>query len=363
MDNLKFKWYIIGFISLLLGLYGFLVRPIFIEELKNNAGLFFDLMSFWLPKFQEYVNQYGSQLIAIADSWAVRVLFALVLFVFFDKLILKGLRNFVRQPQTSFITRLQIILLSLAVSWYQWGMWYELAAQLRMEKLYQGLPVLGVIVLPLPSWEFIRVVQIVIIALPVLFLSPLIIERFRILPFILLVQGFLFLYLQALFLGFGKIDHTYATLNFSLIAFGFLIFNPDASWPVQSARVWVALAYFLAAIEKLTLSPWAWISGESLLHYAGLHITKYTPILKYHPWLSPPGSWFTLLFEAGLLISILIGRAHHWIVLGLIGFHVATWFLMDVGGGINNPWVMVLVILFVLPDVIITLSQDHRRLA
>jgi hypothetical protein len=341
--------------------YAFVLRPIFIEELKAGNGVMSSFIAFWLPRFQEFVEKFGSELISIADSWAIRITFGLSVFLVFDKKIKKGLQKFIRLDQPSFITRLQLILLTVVVSWYQLGMWFEMEAQCRMNELYQGLPLLGFISLPLPEWEVVRNIQSIVIGIPLLYLFPFVVRNFRILPAVLLMQSVLFFYLQLLFLGFGKIDHTYATLNFALLAFAFLVINPEASWPVQSAKVWIALAYFLAAMEKITLSPIAWLSGESLMHYSLLHVTAYTNIIKYHPWLAPPGSWFTLIFEAGLLLSILIGRAHHWIVIGIIGFHIGTWFLMDIGAGVNNPWVITLIIIFVLPDLITTLSADHRK--
>jgi len=225
MLSLKHKWGLFIIVILLLIIYGLVIRPIFIEELKAGGGFLFDTAGLWLPRFQEFANQYGSRLIEIADSWAIRLLFALIVFTFFDKLILLGLQGFIRLNQPVFITRLQIILLSLTVSWYQWEMWNELAAQCRMDGLYQGLPLLGVFTLTLPSWENIKLLQIVIISLPVLFLFHFVVQRFTILPTILGIQSLLFLYLQLLFLGFGKIDHTYATLNFTLIAFSFLVIN------------------------------------------------------------------------------------------------------------------------------------------
>jgi len=156
-----------------------------------------------------------------------------------------------------------------------------------------------------------------------------------------------FIYFQAIFFSFEKIDHGYTTLNYAGLLMPFLLYQqkrtsvsnssiPD--WPLQLIKLSLCLCYLLAGIEKLLISKGAWLSPVTFKSYIALHQAPLGMQVLHHPLLCAVLPVAAMIFQLGF-ISILWNEKLKWIILptGIL-FHIGTVVLLGISS-IINPWI------------------------
>ncbi|WP_045457388.1 hypothetical protein [Sporocytophaga myxococcoides] len=157
-----------------------------------------------------------------------------------------------------------------------------------------------------------------------------------------------FIYFQAVFFSFEKIDHGYTTLNYAGLIMPFLLYQqkkkansatsllPD--WPLQLIKLSLSLCYLLAGLEKLFISKGAWLSPATFKSYIYLHQAPLGMQILNYPILCSMLPFAAMIFQLGF-ISILWKDKLKWIFLpaGIL-FHIGTVVLFGISS-IINPWV------------------------
>lgn len=157
-----------------------------------------------------------------------------------------------------------------------------------------------------------------------------------------------FIYFQAVFFSFEKIDHGYTTLNYAGLVMPFLLYqqkknvNPKSlllpDWPLQLIRLSLSLCYLLAGLEKLFISKGAWLSPVTFKSYIYLHQAPLGMQVLNYPLLCSLLPLAAMIFQLGF-ISILWNEKLKWIFLpsGIL-FHIGTVMLLGISS-IINPWI------------------------
>lgn len=120
----------------------------------------------------------------------------------------------------------------------------------------------------------------------------------------------------------------------------------EASWPIKTMQLYVALFYFWSVIAKVRISGWVWFAGEGRIQEVLIHrsirwgVNDEGEVLKnalsfelaQHPDLIQIFGILVLAFELGfpLLLLIKSPKLRLAFVLGVTSFHIATFVLMDV---------------------------------
>ncbi len=120
----------------------------------------------------------------------------------------------------------------------------------------------------------------------------------------------------------------------------------EASWPIKTMQLYVALFYFWSVIAKVRVSGWVWFAGEGRIQEVLIHrsirwgVNDKGEVLKnalsfelaQHPDIIQVFSILVLAFELGfpLILFIKSVKLRLAFVLGVTSFHIATFVLMDV---------------------------------
>jgi hypothetical protein len=120
----------------------------------------------------------------------------------------------------------------------------------------------------------------------------------------------------------------------------------EASWPIKTMQLYVALFYFWSVIAKVRTSGWVWFAGEGkiqevlILRSVRWGVTDQGEFLKnglsfelaQHPELIQIFSILVLAFELGFPLLLLIKsvKLRLAFILGVTTFHIASFVLMDV---------------------------------
>jgi hypothetical protein len=120
----------------------------------------------------------------------------------------------------------------------------------------------------------------------------------------------------------------------------------EASWPIKTMQLYVALFYFWSVIAKVRTSGWVWFAGEGkiqevlILRSVRWGVTDQGEFLKnglsfelaQHPELIQIFSILVLAFELGFPLLLLIKsvKLRLAFILGVTTFHIASYVLMDV---------------------------------
>ena len=120
----------------------------------------------------------------------------------------------------------------------------------------------------------------------------------------------------------------------------------EASWPIKTMQLYVALFYFWSVIAKVRTSGWVWFAGEGkiqevlILRSVRWGVTDQGEFLKnglsfelaQHPELIQIFSILVLAFELGFPLLLLIKsvKLRLAFIMGVTTFHIATFVLMDV---------------------------------
>lgn len=120
----------------------------------------------------------------------------------------------------------------------------------------------------------------------------------------------------------------------------------EASWPIKTMQLYVALFYFWSVIAKVRVSGWEWFSGEGRIQEVLIKrsvrwgMTGEGELVKnslsfelaQHPDLIQVFSHLVLAFELGfpLILFIKSARFRLLFIAGVTAFHISTFVLMDV---------------------------------
>ena len=120
----------------------------------------------------------------------------------------------------------------------------------------------------------------------------------------------------------------------------------EASWPIKTMQLYVALFYFWSVIAKVRTSGWVWFAGEGkiqevlILRSVRWGVTDQGEFLKnglsfelaQHPELIQIFSILVLAFELGFPLLLLIKsvKLRLAFIVGVTTFHIASFVLMDV---------------------------------
>ena len=120
----------------------------------------------------------------------------------------------------------------------------------------------------------------------------------------------------------------------------------EASWPIKTMQLYVALFYFWSVIAKVRTSGWVWFAGEGkiqevlILRSVRWGVTDQGEFLKnglsfelaQHPELIQIFSILVLAFELGFPLLLLIKsvKLRLAFIVGVTTFHIGTFVLMDV---------------------------------
>jgi hypothetical protein len=156
----------------------------------------------------------------------------------------------------------------------------------------------------------------------------------------LTVSWAMFLLLQVLQMGFGKIEHTY--ISFTLSGIWLIVFQrkKEAHF-LMLAQLTVALCYFFAGAEKLLITSGHWWANGALSDYSTQLSGNDFPA-----WTERLMLIWVMLFQLSAPFFVLggYGRIFAW---QAICFHLGTYLLMGVGG-LVSPWLAALLI-FIIP--------------
>ncbi|WP_028982022.1 hypothetical protein [Sporocytophaga myxococcoides] len=157
-----------------------------------------------------------------------------------------------------------------------------------------------------------------------------------------------FIYFQAVFFSFEKIDHGYTTLNYAGLVMPFLLYQQQKNvnrgslllpdWPLQLIKLSLCLCYLLAGLEKLFISKGVWLSPVTFKSYLYLHQAPLGMQILNYPALCAALSIAAMIFQLGF-ICILWNEKLKWIFLpaGIL-FHLGTVVLLGISS-IINPWI------------------------
>jgi hypothetical protein len=120
----------------------------------------------------------------------------------------------------------------------------------------------------------------------------------------------------------------------------------EASWPIKTMQLYVALFYFWSVIAKVRVSGWVWFAGEGRIQEVLINrsvrwgMTGEGELIKnslsfelaQHPELIQIFSHLVLAFELGfpLILFIKSVKLRALFLAGVISFHISTFILMDV---------------------------------
>jgi len=120
----------------------------------------------------------------------------------------------------------------------------------------------------------------------------------------------------------------------------------EASWPIKTMQLYVALFYFWSVIAKVRVSGWVWFAGEGRIQEVLIKrsvrwgVTGEGELVKnslsfelaQHPELIEIFSHLVLAFELGfpLILFIKSVKLRALFLAGVITFHISTFILMDV---------------------------------
>jgi len=120
----------------------------------------------------------------------------------------------------------------------------------------------------------------------------------------------------------------------------------EASWPIKTMQLYVALFYFWSVIAKVRVSGWVWFAGEGRIQEVLIKrsirwgVNDKGEVLKnalsfelaQHPELIQLFSILVLAFELGFPLILLIKsvKVRLAFIMGVTSFHIATFVLMDV---------------------------------
>ncbi len=150
----------------------------------------------------------------------------------------------------------------------------------------------------------------------------------------------LYLWWMVVAMSYGKVDHdrfAYLVLLAALptvgrARLGDRTASSAAGWALRLTQVAAIATYFLAAWAKIRIGGWGWVNGGTLAWAIVRRPTAIGTWLLRLPLLLQGFQWLTLIGELAspLVFAIRSERRRSFVVLGLYGFHAATFAVLGI---------------------------------
>ena len=237
--------------------------------------------------------------------------------------------------------RILQVFLAIIIFYCSWDWLIILGNLYEWKSFYQPVFLLKILGLPFPEFHWLGLgyfcLMLGLISLIFNYLSN--ISIWFILGIFVLFQGYI--------MSFHKIDHTYATVTDALLGMPFLIQEAKKAskrgeifceaWALRLIQLMIAIAYFLAGLEKILIGGFEWFSPLTLQTYLQMHHTYGGLWLAQFPILCSLLAILAVGFELFFPLGIIFPKLLVFILLGGIAFHLSTYFLLN-AGGLVSPW-------------------------
>jgi len=129
-------------------------------------------------------------------------------------------------------------------------------------------------------------------------------------------------------------------------------FGERYGWPVRTAMVVVALAYFFAAFQKWRYSGFAWFTSDNLrwILYGQAHPNGLALFIADHPLLAHLFAAGALLLETCFPLVLFVRRLRWLLIPAVVTMHVAI--QMALGLDYSAQWLTLLIVFVDWPVVI-----------
>ena len=264
------------------------------------------------------------------------------LFVEFGILILLFLKSRQKKFQISVIntahsykTIIFVYYGFMLITTYDW--FWELKSLQQLAPFYKPVLLLSIFGSILAESIILQGIYILMI---LLCLATLLGKGLKWTPTIVII---LFIYLEATFNSFEKINHGYATFIYTGMLFPVYLFNPkERKWVISLIQIVIAACYFLAGLEKLTISGGDWLSAVTMSTYLSRSDTSVGLWMSQQPILCLGLSVGAILFQLTFPLVLFLRRFKSPILISGIIFHWGTVVLFGISSFIN-PWLVVYV--------------------
>lgn len=313
------------------------LRPV-VRGWLNNSSLPAD--NWWqqalltlYPRLVTELPRLGSDfLISRADGVLVRLLLLLVAAFLGQKYLIPWLFNQHRSEESAATLPRWLHLTTIAfLGWFLFDIYDDLLRREPIAFVFEGRWPWNTLSLlasaPTTKWLEVNIGLSVAACLLSLFRPMHVLTRRLLFAQFLVLQYWLY--------GYGKLDHTYATMNWALLAWAW-----QSTLTLRLAVVATGMTYSLAGLEKLLASGFLWVIDAR--EYLILEHSPLGSALAGLPWLS------ALLFLLALLFQVfslpwLLSRWRLWVwMTTAVVFHLVTFLLFGAGAWIS-PWYLALI--------------------
>ncbi|MBC8110546.1 MAG: hypothetical protein H7Y04_05745 [Verrucomicrobia bacterium] len=329
-----------------LSVYFLFVPNLIAEIFAGEAPVWFThLIHTIYPRFEVEKNRFSLDFfLNKANQVVIRLtLFNSLLFTFLffyerNNKFRHQINNFFRQKAEKSNLRFLCILFYTGIIFFTAG-WYQDYENLqKIAVFYQPISFLklfGTKFLPIFTFWFLMGL--------LHFLCLLLIFNVR--PFLCsCLAAVLFVFLQAFFYSFEKIDHTYTTLTYASLLMPFLVWeiqffseqiSKQALLGIQLTLSW---AYLQAGLEKLLVSGWQWFQPETLQFHLLTHQAPAGIWLARYGFLCMTLQFLVIAFELGFVLVVFFPKIRYVFIISGVLFHLGTYIFLNVGGWLS-PWI------------------------
>lgn len=334
-------WFVLALLALVCHLgYILLGRAWLIDQLGNPESWLTVWLSNWYPGLATRLLAGNMQAIfERADTFPWRIWMVLLLSYSAIQWLPRFIRN-IQIPIDREAANTLLVAWLTVQTFFTYDLWIDLLLRSDYSALYLPLPVWKWMVPHFPSEAGLHVLFVVYLV------GLLAITNQKWSTIGLTVSWAMFLLLQVLQMGFGKIEHTY--ISFTLSGIWLIVFqrNKETRF-LMLAQLTVALCYFFAGVEKFLIKSGQWWADGALSDYSSLIAAN-----EFPAWAEWVMLIWVIFFQLSAPFFVLggYGRIFAW---QAIIFHISTYLLMDVGG-LVSPWLAALLI-FIIP------GSNHRK--
>jgi len=298
------------------------------------------------PSLQAKLSHYGRN--AILEYLGQIKFRGIALVGFFAYLLFSGSRPTLQSKETDLIWRIRLFFGVQLI--YLPDLLNELTVRYSWRAFYSPLPLFGALIPSFPPIWILQFLIIFIFAIAAYF----ILTQWNPSDWLPSILGSLNLifwaFLLIVFFGFGKIDHTYASLFSAhiflvvwLLHWRTLPANGSFGHQIFQAGIWGC--YFFSGLEKIFLSGIQWFGQNHFEVLYWLHPTRVGEWILHVPGLGPVLLFCAVIFQ---LSAVLLWRYPRWgygFGIFAILFHLGTWVVLGVGGW-QSPWILMALFLF-----------------
>ena len=165
---------------------------------------------------------------------------------------------------------------------------------------------------------------------------------------LVIIAGWTFL--LSLLFGFGKTDHTYASMYSGLWGMAacctiWYLWPGNERFGLRLFQAFIWACYFFSGLEKLVFSGWSWVASSHFDRLAFLHPTPASNWIAGHPTIA------SIILAAAMLFQLATALQWRWpwwgfvTIAGGLAFHLGTWLIFGIGGW-QSPWLLMLFFLW-----------------